>query len=148
MVSPPNTLHGWRFICGKMTQAGKAVIDQQEGAEVGAFGDDLGAPFSFAGPLRRAHLLTTRKLVVVWPAAIVRPPGAAPLGVPFPCRYIPADANSGLCIGRSRAGHRGLGGHRPPTSGTGYIPVHCLQLLPIPQKRVDQCSDWCYTLAT
>ena len=77
---------------------------------MGAFGDDLGAPFSFAGPLRRAHLLTTRKLVVVWPAAIVRPPGAAPLGVPFPCRYIPADANSGLCIGRSRADRRGLGG--------------------------------------
>ena len=64
--------------------------------------------------------------MVILPAAIVRPPGAAPLGVPFPCRYIPADANSGLCIGRSRAGHRGLGGHRPPTSGTGYIPGHCL----------------------
>ena len=62
------------------------------------------------GPLLSAHLLTTSKLEVVWPAAIVRPPGAAPLGVPFPCRYIPADANSGLCIGRSRADRRGLGG--------------------------------------
>ena len=29
-----------------MTQAGKAVIDQQEGTEAGASGDDLGAPFS------------------------------------------------------------------------------------------------------
>ena len=29
-----------------MTQAGKAVIDQQEGSEAGASGNDLGAPFS------------------------------------------------------------------------------------------------------
>jgi len=29
-----------------MTQAGGAVIDQQEGTEAGASGDDLGAPFS------------------------------------------------------------------------------------------------------
>lgn len=29
----------------------------------------------FAGPLLRAHLLTTGRRVVVWPAAIVRPPG-------------------------------------------------------------------------
>ena len=39
---------GWRFICGRMTQAGKAVIDQQEGTEAGASGDDLGAPFSLS----------------------------------------------------------------------------------------------------
>ncbi len=29
-----------------MAQAGKALIDQQEGTEAGASGDDLGAPFS------------------------------------------------------------------------------------------------------
>ena len=80
------------------------------------------------GPLLSAHLLTTSKLEVVWPAAIVRPPGAAPPGV-LPCQYILADADGGLCIGRSRADHWGLGGHRPPTSCTGYIPVHCLPLL-------------------
>ncbi len=39
---------GWRFICGKMTQAGKAVINQQEGTEAGASGDDLGAPISLS----------------------------------------------------------------------------------------------------
>ena len=95
-----------------MTQAGKAVIDQQEGAEVGAFGDDLGAPFSFAGPLRRAHLLTTRKLVVVWPAAIVRPPGAgvAPLPV-LPCRYIQQTPTAACASGGAALMHWGLGGH-------------------------------------
>lgn len=51
-VSPPNTLHGRGFICGRMTQAGKSVIDQQEGNKVGASGDDLGAPSmpSVTGP--------------------------------------------------------------------------------------------------
>ncbi len=37
---------GWRFICGRMTEAEKAVIDQQERSEAGASGDGLGAPFS------------------------------------------------------------------------------------------------------
>ena len=31
-----------------MAQAGGAVIDQQEGTEAGASGDDLGAPFSLS----------------------------------------------------------------------------------------------------
>jgi len=31
-----------------MTQAGEAVIDQQEGTEAGASGDDPGAPFSLS----------------------------------------------------------------------------------------------------
>jgi len=31
-----------------MTQAGKAVINQQEGTEAGASGDDLGALFSLS----------------------------------------------------------------------------------------------------
>ncbi len=92
---------------------------------------------------RRAHLLTTSKLAVVWPAAIVRPPGAAPPGG-LPCQYIPADANGGLCIGRSRADHWGLGGHRPPTSGTGYIPVHYLLLLSGSILRVEYHSYWWY----
>lgn len=39
---------GWRFICGRMTQAEKAVIDQQEGTEAGASGGDLGTPFSLS----------------------------------------------------------------------------------------------------
>ena len=65
----------------------------------------------FVGPLLKAHLLTTsRWLVVVLPTAAVRPPGAAPLVQFFPAQYIPADANGGLCIGRSYADALGAWG--------------------------------------
>ena len=37
--------------------------------------------------------------------------------------------------------HWGLGGHRPPTSGTGYIPVH---LLSGSILRVEYHSYWWY----
>ena len=94
---------------------------------------------------RRAHLLTTRKLVVVWPSAIVRPPGFGS-AISFLLPVYTADANGGLCIGRSRADHRGLGGLRPPTSGTGYIPAHCLLLLSTPIMRVESRLRWWYTL--
>ena len=64
-----------------MTQAGKAVIDQQERAEGGAPGDDLGAPFSF-GPLRRAHLLITGQgPAVVLPDGSRAPSGGGSAGV-------------------------------------------------------------------
>ena len=65
---------------------------------------------SLYGPRLRAHLLTTRKRAVVLPTAAVRPPGAAPPGLSFPAQYIPADANSGLCIGRSCADALGVWG--------------------------------------
>ena len=51
--------------------------DQKGGdrpTEAEASGDDLGAPFSFVGPLLRAHLLATRKRMAVLPAAVVRSP--------------------------------------------------------------------------
>ena len=38
----------------------------------------------------------------------------------WPLPVYTADANGGLCIGRSRADHWGLGGRRSPTSGAGY----------------------------
>ncbi|RKJ75653.1 hypothetical protein D7Y41_32920 [Anaerotruncus sp. 1XD22-93] len=64
-----------------MTQAGKTVIDQQERAEGGAPGDDLGAPFSF-GPLRRAHLLITGQgPAVVLPDGSRAPSGGGSAGV-------------------------------------------------------------------
>ena len=86
-----------------MTQAGKTVIDQQERAEGGAPGDDLGAPFSF-GPLRRAHLLITGQgPAVVLPDGSRAPSGGGSAGVSSPAGIIPANANGGLCIGRSRA---------------------------------------------
>ncbi len=82
-----------------MAQAGKMVIDQQEKIRDGSV-QDTWTLFSYARP--KAHLLTTsRWLVVVLPTAAVRPPGAAPLALSFPAQYIPADANGGLCIGRS-----------------------------------------------
>ena len=37
-----------------MTQAGKAAIDQREGTEAGASGDDLGAPFSLSALAKSA----------------------------------------------------------------------------------------------
>ena len=90
----------------------------------------------FVGPLRRAHLLTTvQGLMVVLPDGSRAPSGGGSAGGDFPCRYIPADANGGLCIGRSCADHREAWGPRPPTSGTGYIPVHCLQQLRQSPKR-------------
>ncbi len=60
-----------------MTQAGKAVIDQQERTEGEVSGDDLGA----IGPRLRAHLLTTRKRAMVLPVAAVCSLGAAPPGI-------------------------------------------------------------------
>lgn len=62
---------------------------------------------SLCRPSRRAHLLTTRKRTVVWPAAIVR----SPPGVPsLPSMDRPAGANGGLCIGRSCADAMGAWG--------------------------------------
>ena len=63
------------------------MIDQQEGTEAGASGDDLGAPFSL--PVLFTH--HRHRLVVVWPAAIVR---VAPLPV-LPLLVYTTDANSG-----------------------------------------------------
>ena len=94
-----------------MTQAEKAVIDQQEGTKGGSVRGWPGRSVLFVGPLLKAHLLTTiRWLVVVLPTAAVCPPGAAPLVQFFPAQYIPADANGGLCIGRSYADALGAWG--------------------------------------
>lgn len=121
-------IHDWKFICGRMTRSERRAIDQQGETEAGASGDELGAPFFF-GPLLSVYTYSHRQLLVaVWPTAIIRPLGAAPLGG-LPRQYIPADAAGGLCIGRSHADRQGLGGLQSPTSGTGYIPVHCLLLL-------------------
>ena len=64
-------------------------------------------------PPKSAFTHHRRWLVVVWPAAIVRPPGERGRdgsAIIFPLPVYTADANGGLCIGRSRADHRGLGG--------------------------------------
>ena len=65
-----------------MTQAGRTVIDQQEGTEAGASGDDLGAPFSLLALSKSA--LTHQSASGRWYCltAAVCPPGAAPPGCP------------------------------------------------------------------
>jgi len=85
----------------------------------------------FAGPLLSAHLPTTSKLEVVWPAAIVRPPGWLRRRGAFPAD-IPADANGGLCIGRSCADHRGLGAFGHQQAAQGIYPCITCPLLSAP----------------
>ena len=98
-----------------MTQSEKAVIDQQEKTEAGASGNDLGAPFSLWAPAKGA--LTHHQQAGGGTACGSRAPsGGGSAGVVLPCLVIPADANGGLCIGRSCADALGAWGHRPPTS--------------------------------
>lgn len=91
---------------------------------------------SLCGPLLSAHLLTTSKLAVVWPAAIMRP-----LGETGPGRLRHQLSPASIYSKR----HRRLGGCRPPTSGTGYIPVHCLLLLSAHKKGGECYPYWWYT---
>ena len=65
-----------------MTQAGKAVINQQAGTKGGASGDDLGAPFSLPALSKSAFTHHRPRPAVVLPPAAVRSPGAAPPGRP------------------------------------------------------------------
>ena len=111
-----------------MTQSEKAVIDQQEKTEAGASGNDLGAPFSLWAPAKGARTHHQPGAGGGTACGSRAPSGGGSAGVVLPCPVISADANGGLCIGRSCADALGLGGHRPPTSGTEYIPVHCLLL--------------------
>ena len=69
---------------------------------------------SLCRPSAKSALTHHRRwLVVVWPAAIVRPPGERGRdgsAISFPLPVYTADANGGLCIGRSCADHRGAWG--------------------------------------
>ena len=72
-----------------MTQAGKAVIDQQEETDAGASGDDLGAPFSLS-VLCEERIYSPPPLTgggMVCGHHALRGTGAAPLTV-LTCRYI------------------------------------------------------------
>ena len=95
------------------------MIDQQKGTEAGASGDDLGAPFSLPAPSEE-RTYSPPPLAGWWyglrPSCALR--GRLCRGV-LSCRYIPADTNGGLCIGRSHADHRGLGafGHQQAAPG-------------------------------
>ena len=93
-----------------MTQSEKAVIDQQEKTEAGASGNDLGAPFSLWAPAKGA--LTHHQPGAGGGTACGSraPSGGGSAGVVLPCPVIPADANGGLCIGRSCADALGAWG--------------------------------------
>ena len=68
-----------------MTQAEKAVIDQQKGTEAGASRDDLGAPFSLSAISKSA--LTHHRLgapMVVLPDGSRAPSGGGSVGVSSP----------------------------------------------------------------
>ncbi len=78
---------------------------------------------SLCGPLLSAHLLTTSKLAVVWPAAIMRPlgetgPGRLPTGfgsaISFPLPVYTANATGGL----------GAVGHQQAVQGI-YLCIAC-----------------------
>ena len=123
-----------------MTQSEKAVIDQQEKTEAGASGNDLGAPFSLWAPAKGA--LTHHQPVAGGGTACGSraPSGAAPPGLSFPAQYIPADANGGLCIGRSCADALGAWG---PSATNKRVPdiyrriacYYCQHL----QAKVERC---------
>ncbi len=99
MVSPPNTLHGWRFICGGMTQAGKAVIDRQEGIKVGASEDDLSDSVSLPA-LCQIRAYPPPPPTDGEMARGYRAPSGRDFNIGFSLPVYTADASSGLHIGR------------------------------------------------
>ena len=87
-----------------MAQAEGAVIDQQEGTEAEASGRTRALRSLYRPSAKSALTHHRHRLVVVWPAAIVRPPGERGRDgstISFPLPVYTADANGGLCIGRS-----------------------------------------------
>ena len=77
------------------------MIYQQEGTEAGASGDDLGAPFSL--PVLSKSALTHHPQASGGTACGSRAldQGDPPSVPSLPSMDRPADANGGLCIGRS-----------------------------------------------
>ena len=127
---------GWRFICGRMTEAEKAVIDQQERSEAGASGDGLGAPFSLPALCeeRTYSPPASGRWYCLRQSCALR--GAARrAALPCPVWTGQQTPPAACASGGAAPMHWGLGGHRPPTSCAGYIPGHCLLLLSAPIKE-------------
>ena len=81
-----------------MTQAGKEVIDQQEGTEAGASGDDLDAPVSLPASAKSARTHPRLGPAVVPPDGSRAPSGGGSAGyIPEHCLLLllPASANEG-----------------------------------------------------
>ena len=128
-----------------MAQAGGAVIDQQERTEAGASGDDLGAPFSL--PALSKSALTHHPQAGGGTACGSRALSES-CRASLPSMDRPADTTGGLCIGRSCTDAPGAWGPSTPNKlrrvYTGALLATTVNL----PKRVDQRTDWCYTLAT
>ena len=107
------------------------MIDQQEGTEAGASGDDLGAPFSL--PTLSKSALTHHPQAGGDTASGSRALSeGCRASLPCPVWTGQQTPPTACALGGAEPMHRGLGGHRPPTSCAGYIPVHCLLLLSVP----------------
>ena len=129
---PQTTTIRWlRFICGKMTQARGTAIYQQEGAEAGASGDDLGAPLSLSALSKSAltHHLQAGGGTACGSRALSE--GDQP-GVPSLPGDRPADATGGLGIGRSCADALGAWGPWATNKLRRVYTGYCLPLLSAP----------------
>ena len=144
----PNThwlmVHLWQ----NDSQAGKAVIDQQEGTEWGSFRGWPGRSVLFVGPLLKAHLLTTsRWLVVVLPTAAVRPPGGGSTGAVLPCSVYTSRRQRRL-VHRTQlrrcTGGLGAIGHQQAAPGI-YWCIACYYYQH-PKTKIEYYLYWCYTL--
>ena len=116
-----------------MTQAGKAVIDQQEGTEAGASGDDLGAPFSLSALSKSA--LTHHPQAGGGTASGSRALSEGrPAGRPFPAQYGQASRRHRRLVHRAElrrcTGGLGAIGHQQATPGTyrGIACYYCQRL--------------------
>ncbi len=81
---PYHNIIDWRLICGRMAQAGRAVIDQQGGNKSGASWVGQDAPFFLSTPAQgqvRTYLPPAGRRWYCLMVA-VRPPGAVPLDIP------------------------------------------------------------------
>ena len=85
------------------------MIDQQEGTEAGASGDDLGAPFSLPALSKSAltHHPQAGGGTVCGSRALSGGGSAVEAHL---CQYIPESTSGGLCIGRSRTDALGAWG--------------------------------------
>ena len=102
---------------------------------------------SLCWPSRRAHLLTTGQgPMVVLPDGSRAPSGDGSAGVSCPAGIYQQTPTAACASDAAAPITGGLGGLRPPTSCTGYIPAHCLPLLSGPIKGVECHWVWRYTL--
>ena len=108
-----------------MTQAGKAVINQQEGTKGGASRDDLGAPFSLSALCEER----TYSPPASWwwyglrPSCALR--GLAPPSA-FPCQYIQQTPTAACASDAAAPITGGLGafGHQQAAQGI-YLRIAC-----------------------